>query len=471
MRKMITFSKSFFLMLLTMMGIASLSPSLVNPQIADDLYRIDITRITAVFDYYPEQYYVDCQTLVEFQMRPGQQRPVIHLDPVIRNNTISLLRLNNENLDFSSNSDVSILSYSDSSQQGIEFQRDLAAGLIHILEISYRKSLPVGYPRFSSEVNDLEGRGNEELFPTLNTPHELARHVLTFRVHSAELFRCIGSGLVVRDNADVQQWTLDTEREMASYTVMFVIMPEEDTILEERNIGGINVRVLAFIGGASINSAFALLETWLPELEANLGPFPMPHGLSIFLVSSGGGMEYYGGTISSLWALDHEVFHMYFACSTVNSTYRDSWLDEAIDSWYENSINPFYSPIAGDYRSNIVSGRTAAAVGFDRRAYNEGSRIIEAVARELGGRNEMIAFLRHVHSLYSFAPFTTLEFLDYLENYSGLNMSDRFMTWLYSADDTAVESDLGFYGPHQKVDMTPPELLLNKYGIHKKREK
>lgn len=452
-------------------GSRSSPPERVETQLLDEMYRIDITRITAIFDYYPDQYYVDCHALVEFRMRAGQQRPVIHLDPVIRNNTVSFLRLNNEFLNFSNNSDVRILTYADSSQQGIEFQRDLAAGIIHFLEISYRKSLPVGYPRFSSEVNDIGGRGNEELFPTLNTPHELARHVLTFRVHSTNPFRCIGSGLVVRDDANVQQWTLDTEREMASYTVMFVILPEEDTILEERNLGGINVRVLAFIGGAPIDPAFDLLQTWLPELVANLGPFPMPHGLSIFLVSSSGGMEYYGGTITSLWALDHEVFHMYFACSTVNSTYRDSWLDEAINMWYENSVDLSYTPISNGYRSNIVSGRAAAAVGFDRRAYNQGSRIIEAVARELGGRTAMIAFLRHIHSLYSFAPFTTQEFLDYLENYSGVDMRARFSNWLYSDNDTNAKSDRTFRILKHKVDMTPPDPLLKKYDIPKVRIK
>lgn len=46
------------------------------------------------------------------------------------------------------------------------------------------------------------------------------------------------------------------------------------------------------------------------------------------------GMEYFGGTISGLGPLLHEVFHMYFGCSLVANTYRDSWWDEAINMWY-----------------------------------------------------------------------------------------------------------------------------------------
>jgi hypothetical protein len=199
----------------------------------------------------------------------------------------------------------------------------------------------------------------------------------------------------------------------------------------------------------------------------------MPRGLSIFLVSSGGGMEYYGGTITALNALEHEVFHLYFGCSTVNKTYRDSWMDEAINIWYEYSVDPEYPSIPDNYTSNIVSGRSAIAVGFDRRAYNEGARIIEAVARELGGRNEMIAFLSYIHRNYSFTPFTTFDFLDFLEEYSGVDMTGRFLNWLYMGFESGYAPSPS--SPHsideEKVDMTPPQQLLKKYGINKRRTK
>ena len=68
----------------------------------------------------------------------------------------------------------------------------------------------------------------------------------------------------------------------------------------------------------------------------------MPRGLSVVLTQGGGGMEYYGATITSLRALRHEVFHMYYGCSTVATTYRDSWWDEAINMWYELSADPSF---------------------------------------------------------------------------------------------------------------------------------
>ncbi len=440
-------------------------------QLMDSLFRVDIKDIAVTFDYYPEYHYADARARVEFFMRYGQTRPVIHFDPAIRGHGVSALSLNGEPLNISSTTDVRILEYTDTTQDALEFQRDLPSGVLHGLEISYRLPLPELYPRFSTEVNDLEGRGNEEIFPTINTPHELARHRLTFRVHGSRAFRCIGSGQVVKTGDTPQEWVLDTEREIASYTLMFVLIPEEDTVLEERNIAGVDVRILAFIGGASVSEAFEQLDPWLTELQANLGPFPMPRGLSIFLVSSGGGMEYFGGTITSLWALEHEVFHMYYGCSTVMATYRDSWLDEAIDMWYENSQDPTYPPMISGYRSNIVSGRSPVAVGFDRRAYNEGARMMEAVAGELGGRAAMIGFLRYVHQLAQFTPFTTWDFLDFLEGYSGVNMRDQFNNWLFLGSETFRADGWTSRYALQSSDLAPPGPVLEKYVPLKRRSR
>ena len=439
-------------------------------QLLNETFRIDIRRIEVVFDYTPEASLVQCRAVVWFRMRPGQNRPVIHLDPAIDNqNAVNEIRLNGETLDIFNESDVNILSYEDTIQQALEFQRDLAADIEHTLEIEYFLQLPEGYPRFSSEVIDIYGWGNQDKFPTLNTPREMAHHYITFRVHSNNPYRCIGSGLVEQVNPNqpgVQQWTLDTERELPSLTVMFVLMPVGDTVLETRRIGNVDVRIMAFQGGASMGQAFAMLQYWIPELEANLGPFPMPRGLSIFLTGSGGGMEYYGGTISSLAVLQHEVFHMYFACSTINKTYRDLWMDEAVNKWYEYSANPGFQPIPDDFQSNIVSARSPVAVGFDGRAYYEGAQILQAAAVRLGGRDRMIAFLSYIHQNYSFAPFTTLEFVDYLNDYSGIDREDEFLRWLYSDEQTAVSTSSSHEIPAKKtIDMTPPEQVLRKYGI------
>jgi hypothetical protein len=394
---------------------------------------------------------------------------------VQRGVNLDVVRLNGETLDAANTADVEIIQFDNTRQQAIEFKRDLSQDQDHLLELAYRLPASGNPHHFMTNVHDVHGNGNEELFPTINSPEELAHHLITFRVHSDKPYRCIGSGHVQSVPAgglagsaqNIQQWTLDTEREMASYTIMFVLMPVEDTVYEERTINGVDVRAMSFIDGVPPENAFKILETWLPQLENDLGPFPMPRGLSLFLTLMGGGMEYYGASITSLPALEHEVFHMYYACSTVNSTFRDSWLDEAINQWYEYSASGNYSAISDIYKSDIVGARSPISVGLDTRAYNEGARIIQAVAHELGSRENMIGFLRHLHTDYSFAPFTTYQFLDYLSDYAGIDMKDKFQQWLYSNEGNSTRSQGSQFEWIHKVDMTPPKTIQEKYNRYK----
>jgi hypothetical protein len=422
----------------------------------DAAYRIDIKSVEAVFDLYPTERRVRVSSAVTFRMRAGQSRPLVHCDP-IRSGTEVALALDGQGLDPRSENDVRFFSYDGSLQASVELQRELAPDEEHRLEVSYDLPLTDVSGRFFTNVNDLVGRGNDVLFPTLNSPHELARHVLVLRVHGAEPYAMVGSGHVAARPAggDVQEWVLDTEREVASYTVMFYLAPAADVVVEERQLHGVDVRVLASLGGVTASAAFAELEPWLAELQSTLGPFPMPRGFSVVLTQGGGGMEYYGGTISSLAALRHETFHMYFGCSTVARTYRDSWWDEAINMWYELSADPAFAPIDAAYRSGIVGSRSPVTVGFDRRAYDEGARIIQAVAEELGGRAAAVTFLRHLHETRSFDPFTTMDLVAEIQAWSGADFHERFRRWLYD-DTAAAASTESPYDWLHEVDMTPP---------------
>jgi hypothetical protein len=408
-------------------------PAAPEAALLDAVFRIDVERVEAVFDVYPAERRVQAQAAVTFRMRPGQSRPIVHFEPA-RSRSGVALRLDGQDLDLARAADARLFTYEGSGQVSLELQRNLAPGVPHRLEASYPLALADAGGRFFANVNDLEGRGNEMLFPTLNTPHELAHHVLVFRVHATDPYLAVGSGLwSARASGDVQEWTLDTEREVASYTVMFHLAPARSHAVSERRLHGVDVRVLAPTGGVTAEEAFAILDPWLAELQRVLGPFPMPQGLSVVLTQAGGGMEYYGATTTSLRALRHEVFHMYYGCSTVARTYRDSWWDEAINMWYELSADPAYVPISEGFRSDIVSGRSAVAVGFDRRAYDEGSRIVQAVAAETGGRDEMVRFLSDLHARRSFDPFTTWDLADEVQAWSGADVRERFRLWLYSS--------------------------------------
>jgi hypothetical protein len=409
----------------------------------DAAFRIEISRIDVVFDLFPGEARGSAQARVAFRMRPGQSLPIFHFEPA-RTAPDVALRLDGEPLDLASERDARFFTFRGSGQTSLELERSLPQGQSHALEAGWSFALSDSGGRFFADVNDIRGNGNEVYFPTLNTPHELARHVITFRVHAANPYLMVGSGLVTpRQGPDAQEWVLDSERAVASYTVMFHLAPASSHALARQRIAGVDVRVLVPNGGVTADQAFTLLAPWLAELQRSLGPFPMPRGLSVVLTQGGGGMEYFGATTTSLDALRHEVFHMYFGCSTVARTYRDSWWDEAIDMWYELSSRSGVAPISEGFRSGIVNDRSAIAKGFDTRAYSDGARIFEAVAVDLGGRQAMTRFLRQLHERRSFDPFTTWQLAGELQAWSGISFHERFRSWLYQGPEavSAVRSE------------------------------
>ncbi|MCX6559912.1 MAG: hypothetical protein NTZ26_05295, partial [Candidatus Aminicenantes bacterium] len=432
-----------------------------------DTFRIDIRTITVRLVYHPETFRVDGEATLVFVMRPGQTRPLVHFDPETRGRSIQAVRLDGEPLDPANTVAVRIVEFPGTTQKAVEFQRDLAEGVEHILEMSYTFTQPEGYPRFSTEVNDLDGHGNEEIFPTLNSPEELARHEITLVVDSPSPYRCIGSGWVRPISAQPQTWILDTEREVASYTVLFALLPQADSALDERTIAGVPVRIMAFNAGArpSIPVAYDKLNDWLPKMITELGPFPMPRGLSIFLVSGGGGMEYFGGTISSLSVLRHEITHMYFGCSLIARTYRDSWWDEAATSWYEMTYQTTFAVPGAEFRTNIVGGRLPIAVGFDARAYREGAQVIEAMARQVGNRAGLTRFFSFLYQTRAFSPFSTMDLAEIFRLYSGYDISPSFQRWLYWGEGMSAVAPLDLSHEQTLPDLTPPRVLLEKYRI------
>ena len=83
-----------------------------------------------------------------------------------------------------------------------------------------------------------------------------------------------------------------------------------------------------------------------------------------------------------------------------------------------------------------MGARTPVTVGFDRRAYDEGARVIQAVAADMGGREQAVAFFSQLHRTRSFAPFTTVDLANEILAFSGADFHERFDRWLYSASES-----------------------------------
>jgi hypothetical protein len=386
----------------------------------DSTFRIDVSDLRITHDYWPRASRIDGSELMRFEMRPGESVPIFHFNPLRyaagpERRALRSLALDGKRLDPDDRSDVRRIRPGPSAEPAYEIERHLSAGRVHTLRV--RWSIPnrdrIAHPDwFYSDFDDTQGPRDETetIWPTISSTEELSRHRFRVRVHGGRRYTVLGSGFVRRRAAGgVQAWDLDTKRPVASDTVLVAAVPSDQVRTTRFDADGVDVRIVSDRSAAVTRRARITARRTIRNLVDDFGQFPMP-SMQILLTGWGSGMEYYGATRTGLGSLEHELVHMYFGTTAVNRTWRDTWIDEAVVQWWQR--RDAYAPLPSGFGSNVAGGRTAVEPGFDLRAYGAGARILEEVARALGGNQEMVAFLRDLYHRRAFRPFTTDDLID-----------------------------------------------------------
>lgn len=384
-------------------------------------FRIDVSDIDVTYDFWPSDPRVEGSATLRFEMRPGQSRPLFHFNPLRHGHEpertmLTSLELDGKKLDPYDNHDLRLIRPAPSAEPAFEIQRHLSAGDEHTLQVNWSMPKPIPPPDaqwFYSNFDDTEGPNDEieTLWPTISSPEALIRHRIHLRVHSESPYTVLGSGSVRRQQSDagVQAWDIDTGRPVSSSTVFFAAVPSDRFRTDHLSASGVDVKIVSDRGPEANKRARAITQEAIARLIDDFGPFPMRR-VQILLTEWGSGMEYFGATRTGLGALEHELGHMYFGVTAVNSTWRDTWFDESAVVWWEEHAS--LDPVGPEFRSAIGAGRPTAAPGFDESAYGDGARVLEAIARAMGGDRKMMSFLADLHSRREFRPFTTADFID-----------------------------------------------------------
>lgn len=221
----------------------------------DNAFRIDISYIDVVYTVDAASTTLKGRAELFFTMRPGQVHALFHFAPLLKRgearDALRTIILDGERPDPADDADVRIVRFDGSRQRAFELRRDLASGAEHIMAVQWAipKALAnAGYPRHPgwiwSHVDDTEGIGNEAFWPTINSPEELARHRIELRIRDPQKYVMIGSGAISRrSRGDVQMWSLDTEREVSSYTVMVAAMPRGEVCVRRFDVNGLPVTI------------------------------------------------------------------------------------------------------------------------------------------------------------------------------------------------------------------------------------
>ena len=414
-------------------------PATLEAQLAR-AFRIDIEDLQVDYDYWPQLALIEGAAVLRFRLRPGQQRALFHFNPLRTMSQdqeralLHTLVLDGDALDPLDDGDLRQIRPMPGAERAFEIQRELAPDEVHTLEVDWSMPNPdrQQYPGwFYPNFDDTEGPTdeNEALWPTISSPEEFTRHRIRLRVHDAQPYTAIGSGVVarMRSTAGIQSWEIDSARPIASHTMFFAAVPSAQVRRVRFKVRDVDVTIVTDQPPRTADLAQRIIRGTIPRLVDDFGPFPTPN-MQILLTGWSSGMEYYGATRTGIGALEHELAHMYFGAATVNRTWRDTWFDEAAVMWW---LDQDQRQLPDDFTSDLARDRPAVAPGFNLDAYDDGPRILDEVAGALGGNPQMIAFLRDLHERRAFEPFTTDDLIDDIVAAQDWIDREQLERWLY----------------------------------------
>ncbi len=200
--------------------------------------------------------------------------------------------------------------------------------------------------------------------------------------------------------------------------------------VEKDTFQGINgpIPVTVYSEWGSVSSAMTKTKETMKELETTYGPYAHD-SMIVFLTSGlGGGMEHCGATITSSWALTHEITHSWFARGVMPSGGNSGWIDEAIASWRDNGYpkkaqSTTASPVNLAAFSPYKHSTTEAA-------YSKGATLLAGIDHLF--TNGLKVVLREIFAEKRQRTITTPEFEKMLNRFGGKDVGDYFKRFVYN---------------------------------------
>jgi hypothetical protein len=320
-------------------------------------------------------------------------------------------------------------------------------GAVHVLEIKY-KMTPASVTFSSTGVKvgfwttDLQDRGYLERYAPSNFEFDQFPMDLTLSVKGASAPHHLFTNGKIEHESD-NRWNVSFP-EYFDASSFFIHLTEAQVHVVSSEYQGIQARFpVTFYSQSETlpEQAWEDAKKVLAENEAAFGPFAHPR-LVVYLTPGGGGMEYCGGTMTSSWALGHELTHSWFARGVMPSNGNAGWIDEAIASWRDNGY-----PTATELEEHSpvnLGGFSVYRRHTPMEAYHQGARLLSEFDRlfhENGGLRPVLAqlFTQQKHQTIS------TEFLKtFLEHVTGQNLKARFDRDVYGKGrpGLVIERDL-----------------------------
>lgn len=286
-------------------------------------------------------------------------------------------------------------------------------------------------------VTDLEDRYYLERYIPVNLEYDRVKMIFNLN------FKGLKTKQHIFANGDVS-WNTDENAkiEFPEYftvnSLYFHTTPTSSVELLEttfKSINGRDIPVSVYMAKASsANRVLTDLKNYaqrtMIELEGDYGPFPHP-SLVIYnadLSSMGlGGMEYAGATVTNENALEHELFHSYFARGVTPADGNAGWIDEALASWRDGGYRRI-TTLAG---SSSMANHAPYTRKTDTAAYGFGAQFMSFLDNKFAAKGGLKPFMNKLLEKKIFEPMFTQDFINEMELFYSEKVQDVFNKYVY----------------------------------------
>jgi len=224
------------------------------------------------------------------------------------------------------------------------------------------------------------------------------------------------------------QWTVRFPSSCTALSPMLELHPL-DSVESASRRRSMQIDVWKFRASAiDLEAELDNIERLLKRNTAAIGPYH--HGDRFVAFMHKGGMEYDGGCTAAPDALEHEVFHSWWARGLKPATQNDGWIDEAWTVYHDNG-GAVETPFDFGEPPVLLSPRTPWNRATPVASYRLGARFFAGIAARIGV-DRLQEIMREFYRLHAPGLITTEQLEAHLlDRTNDETISGAFERWVY----------------------------------------
>lgn len=281
-------------------------------------------------------------------------------------------------------------------------------------------------------MTDLSDRGYFEKYGPTNLQFDQIQYTFNVKVEgTSKAHEVFANGDITAQGEN--SWSVVFPDFYNCSSIFFHLVPAGTMTKKESTFqskGGA-IPVLVYKKSGSVDKFMSRTLSKLKSLENRFGA--TTHKKYVIYIAGSGGMEYSGATMTSSFALNHEITHSWFARGVHPNNGNSGWMDEAIASWQDDKYKRARSGPKGP--SVNLSGFSVYKRATSRKSYSEGKTLVSQLDYMFRNKGGMTKVLKKMYEQHGKGVTSTEEFKKLIEDETGEDMTRIFNRYVYGKAD------------------------------------